>query len=246
MIKQTYCGAWLLVDNGYHSWATTVPPIKATTKKSKICFSSWLESMRKDVECTFGIFKGRWRILKSGIRLSGVECADDIFLTWCALHNWLLEIGGLDKEWRHGVPSDWEGEIGDVPEGHLTAVPFAIPPSDVEGSGEATSTSMSRDGALPDAIYRLLNPVAERANLGGHDPAPATQLASEDVDVEDQWTGDEGASAVRTVGGIHVVRNLTLPFFQSKLVRHFDIAFKRNEVQWPRRLARKEPPATIL
>lgn len=104
--------------------------------------------------------------------------------------------------------------------------------------------SMSRDGALPDAIYRLLNPVAQRANLGGHDPAPATHPASEDV--EDEWTGDEDASAVRTVGGIHVVRNLTLPFFQSKLVRHFDIAFKRNEVQWPRRLARKEPPATIL
>ncbi len=36
VIKQTYRGAWLLVDNGYHSWATTVPPIKTTNKKVKL------------------------------------------------------------------------------------------------------------------------------------------------------------------------------------------------------------------
>jgi hypothetical protein len=87
VIKRTYCGAWLLVDNGYHSWPTTVPPTKTSTKKSEIRFSSWLESMRNDVECIFGILKGRWRIRKSGIRISGVECADNIIWTSCALHN---------------------------------------------------------------------------------------------------------------------------------------------------------------
>ena len=91
-----YQGAWLLVDNGYLAWPTTVPPIKTTSSRREIRFSSWLESMRKDVECTFGILKGRWRILKTGIRLSGVECADKIFLTCCALHNWLLETDGLN------------------------------------------------------------------------------------------------------------------------------------------------------
>ena len=78
--QQRHQGAWLLVDNGYLAWPTTVPPIKTKSSRTEIRFSSWLESMRKDVECTFGILKGRWRILKTGIRLNGVECADKILL----------------------------------------------------------------------------------------------------------------------------------------------------------------------
>ena len=50
VIKRAYRGAWLLVDNGYLAWSTTVPPIKTSSQKSEIRFSSWLESMRKDVE----------------------------------------------------------------------------------------------------------------------------------------------------------------------------------------------------
>ncbi len=60
--------------------------------------------MRKDVECTFGILKGRWRILK----------ADYIWLTCCALHNWLLDIDGMNEIWVSGVRtvvSDWEGKL---------------------------------------------------------------------------------------------------------------------------------------
>jgi hypothetical protein len=61
-----YRGAWLMVDNGYLQWPTTMPPIKNTAKYSEIRWSEWVESLRKDVECTFGILKGRWRILKTG------------------------------------------------------------------------------------------------------------------------------------------------------------------------------------
>ena len=246
VIKRTYCGAWLLVDNGYLSWATTVPPIKTTIKKSKIRFSAWLESMRKDVECTFGILKGRWRILKSGIRLSGVECADNIFLTCCALHNWLLEVDGLDKEWRNGVLSDWEGAIGEVP-GEVSSTNGRAGGAPVGDDAATTSTTMmGGDGAvLPDAIYRLHHPVSQRANLVDHEPPPVAHHELEEAE-EPAYRNEEGISVPRTVGGVHVVRNLSLPFFRSKLVRHFDIAFKRNEVQWPRRLARTEPPASNL
>ena len=69
LTKQDYRGAWLLVDNGYINWSITVPPHNATTDRKEIRFAEWLESMRKDVECTFGILKGRWRILKTGVRL---------------------------------------------------------------------------------------------------------------------------------------------------------------------------------
>ena len=52
--------------------------------------------MRKDVECTFGILKGRWRILKSGVRIYGVDSVDYVWFTCCVLHNWLLDIDDID------------------------------------------------------------------------------------------------------------------------------------------------------
>ena len=58
------------------------------------------------------IFIGRWRILKSGIRVHGIEAADNIWFTCCALHNMLLNIDGLNKKWKKGIPSPFEGELG--------------------------------------------------------------------------------------------------------------------------------------
>ena len=55
---------------------------------------------------------GRWRILKTGIRVHGIEAADNIWFTCCALHNMLLNIDGLDKKWKKGVKSPFEGELG--------------------------------------------------------------------------------------------------------------------------------------
>ena len=52
-----YRGAWLLVDNGYLNWSNTIPPMKQTMFYKETRWSEWLESMRKDVECTFGILK---------------------------------------------------------------------------------------------------------------------------------------------------------------------------------------------
>ena len=61
-IKVRYKGSWLLVDNGYLNWATTICPMKRTKYRHESRWSEWLESMRKDVKCTFGILKGHWRI----------------------------------------------------------------------------------------------------------------------------------------------------------------------------------------
>ena len=85
--------------------------------------------MRKDVECTFGFLKGRWRILKSGIRLQGVDAVDNIWLTCCTLHNWLLEIDGLNAKWSEvSMPgSDWEGDLGDCDfEGINGSIPWSL------------------------------------------------------------------------------------------------------------------------
>ena len=73
-----YREAWLLVENGYLNWSTTIPPLKQTMMHKETRWSEWLESVRKNVECIFGILKDRWRILKSGIRLHGVDACDNI------------------------------------------------------------------------------------------------------------------------------------------------------------------------
>jgi hypothetical protein len=54
----TIKGAYVIVDNGYLNWSTIMPPMKNTCNRSEIRFSQWLESLRKDVECAFGILKG--------------------------------------------------------------------------------------------------------------------------------------------------------------------------------------------
>ena len=56
----TYKCVWFMVDNGYLSWSFTVPPSSNGKSDDIIRFSEWLGSIRKDIECTFGIMKGRF------------------------------------------------------------------------------------------------------------------------------------------------------------------------------------------
>ena len=108
IVEVTYKGVWFMVDNGYLSWSCTVPPDNNATTYETIRFSEWLESMRKDVECLFGIMKGRFCILRYGIRFHTIENCDKMWLTCCALHNLLLDVDGLDKNWNNSPTSDWE------------------------------------------------------------------------------------------------------------------------------------------
>ncbi len=218
-----------MVDNGYLAHSTTVPPIKTTVKRSEIRFSAWLESMRKDVECTFGILKGRWQILKTGIRLFGVKAADEVFLTCCALHNWLLEIDGLDNEWQAGVPGYWE-----------QATP-------TEDDDDDTTALTAASTSCPDAIWRLRHPI-ERRNYDSSGMGPGEDVMQDDVYMDTCINNFEGTitgSIDNDAGNLDtpiLVRHLKLHEFRKKLVTHFDIAFKKNELQWPRRLIRCQPP----
>ena len=55
---EEYNGAWVLVDGGYLNWSTLICPFKEADSIKEQRWSRWAESMRKDVECTFGILKG--------------------------------------------------------------------------------------------------------------------------------------------------------------------------------------------
>jgi DDE superfamily endonuclease len=87
VVSIDYKGVWLIVENGYLSWSITIPSMKTTIDRQEIRWSEWVESIRKDVESTFGILKGRFQILKTDIRLHGVNSASKVWMTCCALHH---------------------------------------------------------------------------------------------------------------------------------------------------------------
>jgi hypothetical protein len=113
VISVWYKGVYVIVDNSYMAWSCMVPPFSVTNKIDETRWSRQVESMRKDVECTFGILKSRWRNLKSGVYVNGVDKVDEIWLTCCALHNLLLDIDRLSGKWKNGVlVSDYDGKLG--------------------------------------------------------------------------------------------------------------------------------------
>jgi hypothetical protein len=105
-------GVYLICDNGYICWPTTICPYMQSESggtRLEDLFSTNLESVRKDVECVFGILKSRWGCLdrgfkhrKMGILKSRWGCLDrgfkhrkmkvcgDIFRTCAVLHNMML------------------------------------------------------------------------------------------------------------------------------------------------------------
>ena len=54
-------GAYLICNNGYICWPTTICPFMGSKMIGRLedYFTSTVESLRKDVECLFGILKGR-------------------------------------------------------------------------------------------------------------------------------------------------------------------------------------------
>jgi hypothetical protein len=87
-------GVYLICDNGYLRW----PQIICLFTVDEPChteagyFSSNLESVWKDVECTFGIIKKRWRILNNGLAYREIGDCEKIFWMCACLHNFLLDV----------------------------------------------------------------------------------------------------------------------------------------------------------
>ncbi len=65
-----------------------------------------------------------------GICIYGVLKIDEVWKTCCSLHNWLLDIDGLNTEWVDGVcviASDWEGPMGESDfNGLHEEIPYSI------------------------------------------------------------------------------------------------------------------------
>ncbi len=86
-------GLYVICDNGYLSWPTLICPFtQARQGTLEGYFSSNIEGVCKDVECTFGIRKKRWRVLSHGFTYQDIKICEKIFVTCCCLHNFLLDL----------------------------------------------------------------------------------------------------------------------------------------------------------
>ncbi len=86
-------GMYLICDNGYLHWPPSICLYEDAAKSTlEGYFSTNLESVRKDVECTFGILKKRWTVLNNGLLYLDIYVCEKIFVMCCCLHNYLLGI----------------------------------------------------------------------------------------------------------------------------------------------------------
>jgi hypothetical protein len=101
---------YFICDNGDLRWPTSICPYdRADSSTLEGHFSTNLEAVWKDVECTFGILKKRWRILNNGLEYRDIRVCEKIFVVCCCLHNFLL-----DQQIERGSPKVGRGcPIGD-------------------------------------------------------------------------------------------------------------------------------------
>ena len=94
---------YVIADGGYTPWYCILCGFGPVSERHKYKFNEWIASVRKDVECFFGILKQRFRYLQKPIELLQKEDVDNVFITCCILHNMILKADGLDKLWENGV-----------------------------------------------------------------------------------------------------------------------------------------------
>lgn len=96
-------GLYLLVDGGYHKWRIMQCPMKHTVDEDRSRWSEFAESIRKDVECSFGILKKRFQLLKNGITWHRKSDIDNAVFSCVILHNMLHEFDGYDEMWENEI-----------------------------------------------------------------------------------------------------------------------------------------------
>ncbi len=99
-------GAYLICDNSYLRWPTSICPYVGVENSTlEGYFSTNLESVRKDVECTFGILKKRWKVLNDGLHYRDIRTCERVFNACCCLHNFMLD----QVRVGHGAPIGTDG-----------------------------------------------------------------------------------------------------------------------------------------
>lgn len=100
-------GAYLITDGGYENLSIYINPSIARCDRAAVVWCEFLESVRKDVECTFGMLKQRFQYFQKGIFCRDEKIVQAAFECACILHNMLLVLDGYDiASWESNVQWD--------------------------------------------------------------------------------------------------------------------------------------------
>jgi hypothetical protein len=88
------------------------PYVNVTAASAEGYYLLNLKSVRKNVECTFGIMKKRWKILNKGLLYRDIKVCEKIFVSCSCLHNMLvkdMKMNHLDTSVGRGAPLGKDG-----------------------------------------------------------------------------------------------------------------------------------------
>ena len=219
--QQAMKGAYVVVDGGYQSYWCLVAPKKEAVDREETVFSEWLESVRKCVECTFGILKIRFTVLNH-LRTHRVQSVEDIMFTCMALHNMLLEYDGLDEPYNAHVPLDHTMRIvqrmfaARTPETELETEASVEESNDAHGNEAEPSGDDSEEGMVEVGSSLVIN--------AGGEPSSSSASTNELLDGRD---GEE-------------VPRETAALFRSRLLAHWTWKLSKGQVKWPSRTGNVE------
>ena len=155
-------------------------------------------------------------MLKNAICIRGPTATDNIWMTCCALHNFLLEEDGLDNPWDSPVPVEsWlDPKFADHSNADLRRV-FGIE-SISNAHRELDTTAI---GLQPPAWSNGSN---QSFDSGAND----RQLPEDPPAVPAGNSGHAGSIPVNS---------LSQEEFRDSLIKHFDVLFCQDKLKWPRR-----------
>jgi Plant transposon protein len=191
-----------------------IAPLKDPIMHKELRWSKWVESMQKYVECTLGILKCRFRVLKTGVRVHCLEAADNLWCTCCALQNMFLNADGLDDA--------WDGELGNH------SVKDTIQYLDNEEINYDTSSFGYGSDFIKDGFNTRIDSVDEFVDPENEEVVDA------DIDTEKDTNADN------VDANIISVNSCSHAMFCEKVINHFDIMFQNNEVKRPTRSGPQE------
>jgi hypothetical protein len=106
-VPRVTTGGYLIVDGGYQKLSWLIDPYKNGCNIHQKIFSEMLESVRKDIECTFGIIKQRFRLFLNNIQFHKFEVIENAWKTAVMLHNMLIIYNAKDNiNWVTFHPDD--------------------------------------------------------------------------------------------------------------------------------------------
>lgn len=142
-----------------------------------------------------------------------MDAADKIWKTCCAFHNWLLEVDGLDEKWDGVLGEQTDDDLQDIMALRRLKNPI---PRNYDTSGM---------GYRNDRIEEVLEDDMQMENTSNYFDM------LQDVDNNDAGNDSSNDSVS--------VRTLSFDYFRKKLVNHFEIAYERKEIVWPKSIKSK-------